>query len=70
MAGGRHFFPMARGEAFALVFLLLFSAVCFLPVWRQLEVVGMALSGWGMAALMVISPVLTLWVFRSGRRRG
>jgi hypothetical protein len=69
MAGGRQFFPMARGERFALAFLILFSVVCFLPVWRTIEVVGMALSGWMMAALMVASPILTLWVVRSGRRR-
>jgi hypothetical protein len=70
MAGGRHFFPMARGERCALLFLILFSVVSFLPVWRSLEVAGMALSGWMLAALMVISPILTLWVVSSRRRRG
>ena len=70
MAGSKHFFPMARGERSALLFLILFSAVCFLPVWRSLEVAGMALTGWMLAALMVISPILTLWVVRSARRRG
>ena len=70
MAPGRHFFPMARGERSALLFLILFSAVCFLPVWRSLEVAGMALTGWTLAALMVISPILTLWVARSARQRG
>jgi uncharacterized membrane protein (DUF485 family) len=69
MAGEKHFFPMARGEKFALVFLILFSIVSFLPVWRAIEVAGMAVSGWLMAALMVISPVLTLWVVKSGGRR-
>jgi hypothetical protein len=59
---------MVRGERAALVFLILFSAVSFLPIWRTVEVLGMALSGWMMAALMVISPILTLWVFRGGRR--
>jgi hypothetical protein len=70
MAGGKHFFPMARGESSALLFLILFSAVCFLPVWRGLEIAGMALTGWLLAALMVVSPILTLWVVRSARRRG
>ena len=70
MACGKHFFPMARGERSALLFLILFSAVCFLPVWRSLEVAGMALTGWMLAALMAISPILTLWVVRSARRRG
>jgi hypothetical protein len=63
------FYPMARGERLALAFLIAFSVVAFLPVWRGVEVVGMALSGWLMAALMVASPVLTLWVVRSGQRR-
>lgn len=70
MARGKHFFPMARGERSALLFLILFSAVCFLPVWRGVEVAGMALTGWLLAALMVISPILTLWVVRGTRRRG
>jgi hypothetical protein len=70
MAGGRHFFPMARGESSALLFLILFSVVCFLPTWRGIEVAGMAVTGWLLAALMVISPILTLWVVRSARRRG
>jgi hypothetical protein len=70
MAGGRHFFPMARGESSALLFLILFSVVCFLPVWRGIEVAGMAVTGWLLAALMVISPILTLWVVRRSRRRG
>ena len=67
MPGDKDFFPMAGGERSALVFLILFSAVSFLPIWRSIEVLGMALSGWMMAALMVISPILTLWVVR--RRR-
>jgi hypothetical protein len=70
MAGGRHFFPMARGESSALLFLILFSAACFLPRWRGIEVAGMAVTGWLLAALMVISPILTLWVVRRARRRG
>ena len=69
MAREKHFFPMARGERSALLLLILFSAVCFLPVWRSLEVAGMALTGWLLAALMVVSPILTLWVVRSARRR-
>ena len=67
MAGGHDFFPMAKGEGLTLVFLILFSATAFLPAWRGIEVLGLALSGWWMAALMLVSPLLTLWVF--GRRR-
>ena len=54
---------MGRGEGATLVFLILFSAVSFLPVWRTLELAGMAVFGWLMAALMVISPALALTVF-------
>ena len=65
----KSFFPMGRGEAATLLFLILFSAISFLPVWRTLEVAGMAAFGWWMAALMVISPALALGVFVLGRRR-
>lgn len=60
---------MDRVEAAVLLFLILFSALSFLPVWRTMEVAGMVVFGWLMAALMVISPALTLTVFVSGRRR-
>jgi hypothetical protein len=63
------FFSMGRGEAATLVFLILFSVVAFLPLWRTFEVAGMVLFGWLMAALMVISPVLALTVFVVKRRR-
>jgi len=59
----KSFFSMGRGEGATLVFLILFSAVSFLPVWRTLELAGMAVFGWLMAALMVISPALALTVF-------
>jgi len=69
MAPGENFFPMARGEKIALAVLILFAAASFLPIARSVEVAGMALFGWLMAALMVLSPALTLWVFRRGRSR-
>ena len=69
MAQGKHFFPMARGEKVALGVLILFAAASFLPPSRSIEVAGMALFGWLMAALMVLSPILTLWVFRRRRPR-
>ena len=69
MAGDKHLFPMERAERSALVFLILFSGGAFLPVWRGVEVAGMALTGWLMAALMLISPIVTLWVFRHTQRR-
>lgn len=52
-----------------LLFLSLFSAVSFLPVWRTIELAGMVVFGWLMATLMVISPVLALVVFMAKRHR-
>ncbi len=69
MARGKNFFPMARGEKGALSVLIFFAAASFAPVARNVEVAGMVLFGWLMAALMVISPILTLWAFRRGRSR-
>ncbi len=69
MVREKNFFPMARGEKVALSVLVCFAAASFLPVARSVEVLGMVLFGWLMAALMVLSPVLTLWVFRRGRPR-
>jgi len=63
------FFPMRRSEVAALLFLIAFSAFSFLPVWRRIEIGGIAVFGWLMIALMLISPVLTLFVFIRGQRR-
>jgi len=60
------FFAMRRSEAAVLLFLIAFSAFSFLPVWRQVEVAGIAVFGWLMVALMLISPALTLLVFLRG----
>ena len=60
---------MAWGEALTPVFLMAFSALSFLPVWRHLEVAGMAVFGWLMAALMVLSPTLALVALVVGRKR-
>ena len=69
MARRENFFPMARGEKIALSFLIFFAAASFLPIARSVEVAGMALFGWLMAALMLLSPILTLWAFGRGRPR-
>jgi hypothetical protein len=63
------FFPMDRAEAAALLFLISFSVLSFLPVFRTTEIGGMAVFGWLMAALMVLSPALALFVFRKRERR-
>lgn len=60
---------MGRSEVAVLVFLVLFSAFSFLPVWRTVEVAGMVVFGWLMAALMVVSPALALTMFMVKRRR-
>ena len=57
---------MRRSAAAVLLFLSAVSAFSFLPVWRQIEVAGIAVFGWLMVALMLISPVLTLLVFLRG----
>lgn len=65
----KRFFSMDRAESRVLLFLILFSFVSFLPVWRGVEIAGMAVFGWLMAALMVLSPAITLTVFLRQRRR-
>jgi hypothetical protein len=65
----KSFFPMDRTEAATLGFLVAFSVFSFLPAWRSQEIAGMAVFGWLMAALMVISPALALFVFRRRERR-
>ena len=61
------FAPMRRGEAATLAFLIGFAAFAFLPAWRTVELGGMAVFGWLVAALMVLSPTLALLTFLSAR---
>ena len=56
----KSFFPLRRGEGATLVFLIAFAAFAFIPEWRIIEVGGMAVFGWLIAALMLISPALAL----------
>jgi len=65
----KEFFAMRRAEAVVLLFLIAFSVFSFLPVWRRVEIAGIAVFGWLMVALMLISPVLTLLVFLRGESR-
>ena len=51
-----------------MVLLVAFSTLAFLPVWGSVELAGMAMFGWLMAALMLVSPALALLVMR--RRKG
>ena len=64
----KSFFPMVRREGATLVFLIAFAAFAFIPAWRDIEIGGMAVFGWLIATLMLISPALTLVTFM--RRRG
>ena len=64
----RSFFPMVRSEGATLAFLIAFAAFAFIPAWRTVEIGGMALFGWLIAALMLISPTVTLFTFL--RRKG
>jgi len=54
------FFTMPRGDLFFLAALLAFSFVSFLPWARSMEWCGMAMQGWMMVALMVLSPTIAL----------
>ncbi|NNF13459.1 MAG: hypothetical protein HKN72_09555 [Gemmatimonadetes bacterium] len=60
---------MKRSEAATLGFLVAFAAFAFLPMWRTIELWGMAVFGWLVAALMIVSPALALATFVAGRRR-
>lgn len=64
----KSFFPMVRAEGAALVFLIAFAAFAFIPAWRDIEVGGMAVFGWLIAALMLISPAVTLATFLRRQR--
>ena len=59
----KSFFPMRRSELFTLGFLVAFAAFAFHPAWRTVELGGMAVFGWLVAALMLLSPALALAAF-------
>jgi len=65
------FFPLERADRWTLAVLVVYAVVAFLPWWREVEVGGMALFGWLMAGLMVLSPILALvrLLARRGGRR-
>ncbi|MGH7456143.1 MAG: hypothetical protein ACRENG_32615 [bacterium] len=55
-----NFFPMPRGDRWFLLTIIIFSIVSFLPWTQKVHVAGMALFGWLMAALMILSPTIAL----------
>lgn len=62
------FFPMPSGDRWFLLTIILFSVISFLPWIQEIQISGMALFGWMMAALMILSPTIAL--FRLIRHRG
>ena len=56
----RSFFPMPRSERVALFVLVAFSVLAFLPVFGRISVLGVAVFGWLMAALLLGSPAVLL----------
>lgn len=55
-----NFFPMPRGDRWFLLTIIAFSLISFFPWAQGIRVAGMALFGWLMAALMVLSPTIAL----------
>ena len=58
---------LRRREWASLAVIICWSVVSFLPIWREPEIGGVAVFGWLMAALMVLSPVAALLALRGGR---
>ena len=57
------FYSLSAPERVYLLLLILGITFVFLPWTRNYEVGGMVLFGWLMAALMVFSPLLVLFLF-------
>ena len=55
-----NFFPISRGDFLYIIVILIFSFIAFLPWSHQIYLGGMALFGWLMAVLMVLSPAIAL----------
>ncbi len=55
------FFPMPSGDRWFLLTIILFSVISFLPWIQEIQISGMALFGWMMAALMILSPAIALF---------
>ena len=56
----RGFFPLSRGDVVFLLVIHAWALVAFLPWARDIHVLGVALVGWLMAALMIVAPVVAL----------
>ena len=63
------FYSMKRGDLLYIVSILAFSVISFLPWTRRISILGMALFGWLMVALMVLSPMVVLLRFLVERNK-
>jgi hypothetical protein len=51
---------MPGGDRRFLLTIIIFSVISFLPWMQEIQISGMALFGWMMAALMILSPAIAL----------
>lgn len=54
------FFFMPSGDRWFLLTIIIFAIIAFLPWMQEIQISGMALFGWLMAALMILSPAIAL----------
>lgn len=54
------FFSMPSGDRWFLLTIIIFAIIAFLPWMQEIQMSGMALFGWLMAALMILSPAIAL----------
>lgn len=64
-----NFYPLKRGDRWFFIILITFAAASFLPWFRRIIISGMALFGWLMAALMVLSPLYIIIRLLSEKNR-
>ncbi len=64
-----NFFPMPAADRWYLVIVIVFAALAFLPWSRAVQVAGMAMFGWLMAGLMLLSPAIALILIWRERRK-
>ena len=63
----KNFFPLRRAEGVSLSLIITFTIISFLSPWRTIELAGMAVFGWLMAVLMLLSPAIALLIFMRER---
>lgn len=63
-----NFFPMSRGDLAYVIIIIAVAVIAFLPWAREIHFAGVALVGWLMALLMILSPVIALVRIAQERR--